>query len=126
MDVTLFDQTVRTMYTTANLDAQKALIAFQSHPQAWCRVGEILEKATEENSKILALAALDNAVKTRWSLIPAEDRENLRRFTIQFLNSLCLDFPSKSRHQLVVRKMNLIIVQVSSFFHSVLSLPRRF
>jgi exportin-1 len=60
--------------------AEKALKAYQDHPEAWSRVDSILEKAQTQQTKFFALQILESVIKFRWGALPVEQREGIKNY----------------------------------------------
>lgn len=111
-NVGLMDQAVHSFYSQGSLDAQQVLVKFQSHPQAWSRFADILDRSQNENTKILALGILESTIRFRWKTLQQIDRDNLRLYAINFINAACVDPNSRTAHSVLIRKMNLVLVQI--------------
>ena len=69
------DHVVNYMYAGGpqeKVDANNLLNEFKGNPDAWLVVDKILEKSKSPHSKFLALQILDEAVNTRWKILPRE------------------------------------------------------
>jgi exportin-1 len=49
------------------------LDAFQKHQDSWTRVASVLENSKLPNTKYIALNILEEAIKTRWKILPREE-----------------------------------------------------
>lgn len=50
--------------------ANHVMNEFKSNSDAWMAVGTILDTTDDVNTKYFALQILDDAVKTRWKILP--------------------------------------------------------
>jgi exportin-1 len=57
--------------------AQEVLTTLKEHPDAWTRVDTILEFSSDPQTKYYALQILENVIKTRWKILPKEQREGM-------------------------------------------------
>lgn len=132
LDTGLLDQAVDEFFSGRSSPAvQEVLVKFQDHPDSWLRVDQILEKSQSNNTKIIALNILENAVKSRWKVLPAEHKEGIKKYIVDQIIKmyvaaadaevgLPVDFcPFRSSNydtlkaqSVFVRKLNLILVQV--------------
>jgi len=93
--------------------ANNVLIEFKKHPQSWTRVDAILEHAQRPESKHYALTILDDLVKYRWSIIPKEQREEIKLYIITISLKLSQDDETRISQKLVLDAANTVIVDVS-------------
>lgn len=54
--------------------ANNILNQFKQHQDAWLTVDQILEKSQNAHGKFLALSILDEAVNTRWKVLPDQHK----------------------------------------------------
>jgi exportin-1 len=93
------------------------LAQFKEHPQSWTRVDTILEYAQNPATKYFALQILEDLIKTRWNILPKEQREGIRNYIVTLIIKLSSTEELRQRQQLVLNKLNVTLVQVSLHFH---------
>ena len=87
-------------------------MAFKDHADAWTRVDTILEASANSQTKYIALQVLENLIKYRWKVLPAEQREGIRTYLVQKIIALSGDERSLRGESVLVGKLNLLLVQV--------------
>lgn len=99
---------------------------FEQHPQAWTRVDQILERSQCNPTKMLALNVLTEMVKKRWNLVPQQPREMIRKYIVTHIIRMSQN-PETLRQResaLLLKRMNLTLVEVRSGMTVVVSLTR--
>lgn len=99
----------------ANPQQQQAstiLAQFQEHPDAWQRVPAILETSSNTQTKYIALQIMDRLIKTRWKVLPEEQRSGIRNFVVQVIVKTSSDDATMRREKSFLNKLNLILVQI--------------
>ncbi|CEO99241.1 Importin N-terminal domain-containing protein [Plasmodiophora brassicae] len=113
LDTGLLDQAVDEFFSGRSSPAvQEVLVKFQDHPDSWLRVDQILEKSQSNNTKIIALNILENAVKSRWKVLPAEHKEGIKKYIVDQIIKMSSNYDTLKAQSVFVRKLNLILVQV--------------
>jgi len=92
--------------------AQTVLTQFQDHPDAWQRVPEILERSGNTQTKYVALQIMDKLIKTRWKVLPDEQRTGIRNFVVGVIVKSSEDDQTMKREKSYLNKLNLILVQI--------------
>lgn len=115
LDVALLDQVAQVFLTGAGAQQQQAstvLAQFQEHPDAWQRVPAILETSSNTQTKYIALQIMDRLIKTRWKVLPEEQRSGIRNFVVQVIVKTSSDDATMRREKSFLNKLNLILVQI--------------
>ncbi|GAA5969817.1 hypothetical protein JCM3765_002195 [Sporobolomyces pararoseus] len=115
LDVTLLDQVAQVFLTGSGAQQQQAqtvLTQFQDHPDAWQRVPEILERSGNTQTKYVALQIMDKLIKTRWKVLPDEQRTGIRNFVVGVIVKSSEDDQTMKREKSYLNKLNLILVQI--------------
>ncbi|GAA6063912.1 hypothetical protein JCM10212_003018 [Sporobolomyces blumeae] len=115
LDVTLLDQVAQVFLTGSGAQqqqAQTALTQFQDHPDAWQRVPEILERSNNTQTKYVALQIMDKLIKTRWKVLPEDQRTGIRNFVVGVIVKNSEDDQTLKREKSYLNKLNLILVQI--------------
>ncbi|GJN94744.1 hypothetical protein Rhopal_007836-T1 [Rhodotorula paludigena] len=115
LDVALLDQVAQVFLSGGGPQQQQAstvLAQFQEHPDAWQRVPAILETSQNTQTKYIALQIMDRLIKTRWKVLPEEQRSGIRNFVVQVIVKTSSDEQTLKREKSFVNKLNLILVQI--------------
>ncbi|KXZ44730.1 hypothetical protein GPECTOR_63g55 [Gonium pectorale] len=118
IDVGLLDATVNSsMQSVAGGEQQRAaaeklLLEFQEHPQAWTRVDTILETSQSQPTKYFALQILESVIRFKWGALPLEQREGIKNY----LSNLIIRFSTSEelfrKESTFVNKLNILLVQI--------------
>jgi len=71
--------------------ANDILNKFKSNPDSWLVVDRILQQASNPNTKFFALQILEEAVNTRWKIMPDDQKNGIRTFIINLVLKLSED-----------------------------------
>ncbi|KAG0367898.1 CRM1 C terminal-domain-containing protein [Gamsiella multidivaricata] len=115
LDIDLLDRVVQTFFSGTGPDhklAQQVLTQFQEHPDAWRRVDAILDNSKVSQTKFLALAILEKLVQTRWKLLPPEQCQGIRNYTVGLIVKLSSDEATLIRERTLINKLNMVLVQI--------------
>ncbi|KAI5478418.1 exportin-1 [Pseudohyphozyma bogoriensis] len=115
LDVNLLDRVAQVMLTGAGgeqAQAQTTLTQFQEHPDSWQKVPEILEQSQNPQTKYIALQIMDRLIKSRWKILPEEQRSGIRNFIVGVIVKSSGDDATLRREKAYVNKLNLILVQI--------------
>ncbi|KAI1318160.1 Karyopherin transporter [Mortierella claussenii] len=115
LDIDLLDRVVRTMYNSTGADhklAQQVLTQFQENPDAWRRVDAILDNSKDPQTKYIALQILEKLVQTRWKLLPPEQCQGIRNYTVGLIVKSSSDEATLVRERMLLSKLNLVLVQI--------------
>lgn len=127
-------------FVTQRGAADAVLSALKARPDSWIQVDAILDRSTNVKSKFFALSVLEDLIRFRWKLLPADQREAVRGFIVgkviavshssplmspSFLSShailmchsdyfaqMCGDEARMAAERMFVAKLNMILVQV--------------
>eukprot|EP00566_Odontella_aurita_P002334 CAMPEP_0113600474 /NCGR_PEP_ID=MMETSP0015_2-20120614/42722_1 /TAXON_ID=2838 /ORGANISM="Odontella" /LENGTH=1086 /DNA_ID=CAMNT_0000508725 /DNA_START=303 /DNA_END=3563 /DNA_ORIENTATION=- /assembly_acc=CAM_ASM_000160 len=114
-DVALLDNVVAAAYDPSSphrAGANKALMTLQESPEIWTKADAILEKAHNPQSRFFGLQVLDDAIRTRWKVMPAEQREGIKNYVVGKIISMSSDEQIMKREKVFVAKLNLTLVQI--------------
>ncbi|KAF9188580.1 Karyopherin transporter [Haplosporangium sp. Z 767] len=115
LDINLLDQVVAAFYNSQGPDhklAQQVLTQFQEHPDAWRRVDAILDNSKMSYTKFLALTILEKLVQTRWKLLPPEQCQGIRNYTVGLIVKLSSDEATLHNERTLLNKLNMVLVQI--------------
>ncbi|GBF89748.1 hypothetical protein Rsub_02918 [Raphidocelis subcapitata] len=92
--------------------AEKALKAYQDHPEAWSRVDTILEKAQTQQTKFFALQILESVIKFRWAALPMEQREGIKNYVSNLIIKYATSEQLFRAESVFMAKLNMVLVQI--------------
>jgi exportin-1 len=78
----------------------------------WQRAHAILESAQDEQARFFGLSVLDDAIGTRWQVIPAEQREGVKNYVVNKVIALSSEEASYRANKRIVAKMNGVLVNI--------------
>eukprot|EP00201_Polytomella_parva_P003399 CAMPEP_0175074682 /NCGR_PEP_ID=MMETSP0052_2-20121109/21468_1 /TAXON_ID=51329 ORGANISM="Polytomella parva, Strain SAG 63-3" /NCGR_SAMPLE_ID=MMETSP0052_2 /ASSEMBLY_ACC=CAM_ASM_000194 /LENGTH=702 /DNA_ID=CAMNT_0016343059 /DNA_START=305 /DNA_END=2409 /DNA_ORIENTATION=- len=115
VDVPLLDATVKLMYSGTEQqrsEAEKVVLKFQEHPQAWTRVDTILELSQSQETKYVALQVLENVIRFKWGALPLEQREGVKNYLSSLIIRISSNAELYRKESTFVNKMNINLVQI--------------
>ncbi|KAF9170013.1 Karyopherin transporter [Mortierella sp. AD011] len=115
LDIDLLDRVVHTMYYSTGPEhklAQQILTQFQENPDSWRRVDAILDNSKDPQTKYIALQILEKLVQTRWKLLPPEQCQGIRNYTVGLIVKSSSDEATLNRERMLLNKLNLVLVQI--------------
>jgi exportin-1 len=115
LDVTLIDQIVAIALDPAHpqrANANEFLVRMKDHPDMWRRADAMLERSTKEATKFFGLQVLGDAISTRWKVIPTEQREGIRNYTVSKVISCSSSHEAMKKNASFLSRLNLVLVQV--------------
>mmetsp|Transcript_64401 Transcript_64401/g.185088 ORF Transcript_64401/g.185088 Transcript_64401/m.185088 type:complete len:1085 (+) Transcript_64401:209-3463(+) len=114
-DINLLDQVVGAAYDPVSphrAQANKALMQLQESPDLWQRADGIIEQSQNPNSRFFGLQVLDDAIKTRWKILPAEQKEGIKNFVVGKIIKMSSDEATMNREKVFIGKLNLTLVEI--------------
>lgn len=111
--VLLLDVVVEQAYNPTSpqrAEANKTLMQLQEAPNAWVKADKILEQATNPNARFFGLMLLDEAIKTRWKIMPQEQREGIKNYVVGKVIAMSSDEATAKREKVFLGKLNLTLV----------------
>lgn len=113
LDIGFFDQMVAAFYE-GDMKFQQKIVEFQNHPDSWTRVDGILEKSQNPQSKMIALIILENVIKTRWKILPKNQKEGIKTFIVNLVIKLSSDPANLANQQtkVLLRKLNSVLIAI--------------
>eukprot|EP00501_MAST-03F_sp_TOSAG23-6_P001823 GSMAST32.ASY1.ANO1.1901.1 assembled CDS len=97
--VRLLDETLRVFYQPTSASrgkAQEILVQLQKNPQAWTR--------------FYALQVLNDTIKTRWKVLPPNERQGVKDYLVKKIIDLTKDEESLQKERQFTRKMNETLI----------------
>jgi len=92
--------------------ANKTLMSLQENPDLWTKADTIMEKAQSSQSKFFGLQVLDDAIRTRWNILPQVQREGIKNYIVGKVISMSSDEGLMKTERVFIQKMNLTLVQI--------------
>jgi len=114
-DVGLLDSVVSTAYDPANphrAAANKTLMALQEFPDLWTRADAILERSENAHARFFGLQVLDDAIKTRWKILPADQREGIKNYVVSKIIAISSNESTMKSERVFIAKLNLTLVEI--------------
>lgn len=114
-DVSLLDDVVTAAYSPTDPNramANKALMALQEAPDVWTKADAILERAQNPQSRFFGLQVLDDAIRTRWKVLPTEQRDGIKNYIVAKVIQVSSDPALASSDKVFLSKLNLTLVQI--------------
>ncbi|KAF9127184.1 Karyopherin transporter [Mortierella sp. 14UC] len=114
LDIGLFDRVVQAFFSAGpdHKHAQAILTEFQENPDAWRRVDAILDNSNDLNAKFIALNVLEKLVQTRWKMLPPEQCQGIRNYTVGLIVKLSSDDVTLQQQKTLLGKLNMVLVQI--------------
>lgn len=113
--VAALDQVVNAAYSPVDPNralANKTLMQLQESPDLWTKADGIIEQATNPQSRFFGMQVLDDAIKTRWKILPSEQKEGIKNYVVGKIIQMSQDEESSSREKVLVGKLNLTLVEI--------------
>jgi len=114
-DVQVLDQIVKVAYDPSNPHrsaANKALMQLQEAPDLWTKADDMMEKSINHQTKFFGLQVLDDAIKTRWKIIPKEQRDAIKDYVVGKIIAMSSNESSMQRDRVLISKLNITLVQI--------------
>ncbi|KAG7366981.1 Importin-beta N-terminal domain containing protein [Nitzschia inconspicua] len=92
LDINGLDNLVAAAYDPVSphrAEANKALMGLQESPELWQLADGIIEKSQNPQARFFGLQILDDAIKSRWKILPPEQKTGSRTTWLERL-SPCL------------------------------------
>lgn len=114
-DIGLLDRVVGSLYQGQGQQheiAKKVLQQLKEHPDSWMKVDSILETSNNQETKFYALQILDNVIRTRWKMLPTEQREGIKQFIVGLVIKISSSEDHSEKEKTFLNKLNLILIQI--------------
>ncbi|KAK3751473.1 hypothetical protein QZH41_009183, partial [Actinostola sp. cb2023] len=115
LDINLLDNVVSWFYCSVGPQQKVAgqiLTQLKQHPDAWTRVDTILEFSTNQETKYFALQILEIVIKTRWKILPDEQREGIKKYIVGLIIKISSDSSELEKEKIYLSKLNMILVEI--------------
>mmetsp|Transcript_28673 Transcript_28673/g.50801 ORF Transcript_28673/g.50801 Transcript_28673/m.50801 type:complete len:1083 (+) Transcript_28673:184-3432(+) len=114
-DINSLDLIVRAAYDPVSphrADANKSLMQLQESPELWQMADSIIEQSQNPNSRFFGLQVLDDAIKTRWKILPQEQKEGIKNYVVGKIIKMSSEEASMTREKVFIGKLNLTLVEI--------------
>eukprot|EP01053_Blabericola_migrator_P000919 Blabericola_migrator_1__918@NODE_1226_length_5052_cov_80_009629_g831_i0_p1_GENE_NODE_1226_length_5052_cov_80_009629_g831_i0NODE_1226_length_5052_cov_80_009629_g831_i0_p1_ORF_typecomplete_len1077_score272_82CRM1_C/PF08767_11/9_8e02CRM1_C/PF08767_11/3_7e03CRM1_C/PF08767_11/2_6e03CRM1_C/PF08767_11/1_5e54Xpo1/PF08389_12/1_3e04Xpo1/PF08389_12/7e31Xpo1/PF08389_12/1_2e03Xpo1/PF08389_12/1_3e04Xpo1/PF08389_12/1_2e03CRM1_repeat_2/PF18784_1/6_9e23CRM1_repeat_3/PF18787_1/5_8e21CRM1_repeat/PF18777_1/1e08IBN_ len=114
--VHLLDEAIGVLYNASSVDEKnrrdvnEVLTQLQNVPESWRIVQPVLTWSKNDNTQFYAMSILQNAVKTRWKILPLEARQSIPQYLITLTNTAAMNANSNPALR---TKVNEVIVNVA-------------
>eukprot|EP01137_Pigoraptor_chileana_P009639 Opistho-2@3850 len=115
IDVPTLDAVVRVMMEGSgkeHAEVNSILTAFKQHPEAWMRVDRILELSQYEFTRFFGLQVLEEAIATRWNVMPREQCEGIKGYIVSMIIKISAEEAEAARQRLFLLKLDKVLVQI--------------
>lgn len=92
--------------------ANRALMQLQEMPDLWQKADGIIERAANQQSRFYGLQVLDDAIKTRWKILPAEQRDGIKNFVVGKVINMSQNENQLATEKIFIGKLNLTLVEI--------------
>jgi len=92
--------------------ANKALMELQESPELWRTADSIIEQSQNPNSRFFGLQVLDDAIKTRWKIIPTAEKEGIKHYVVGKVIKMSSDDATMNQEKVFIGKLNLTLVEI--------------
>lgn len=93
--------------------ANKILNEFKLLPDSWLYCDFILNNSQSMYTKIIALGILEDVIKTKWELLPQDQKLGIRNFLVDMLIKNVTNDQTFNSNSHFINKLNYIVVIVS-------------
>lgn len=88
------------------------LTAFQNHPESWTRADAILDRSSSPATRLVATNILQETIKSRWKILPAEQRGGIKTYVVNLIIKLSSDPKVLAENKTFLTKLNMVLVQI--------------
>lgn len=114
-EIALLDEVIAAAYDPRHpqrAQANTVLVQLQELPEAWTHADAMIEQGQRVETKSFGLQILGDAIKTRWNILPTEQKEGIKNFIVGKLMSISQSEESLHANRLLVSRLNLVLVQI--------------
>jgi exportin-1 len=92
--------------------ANKALMQLQEAQDVWTKADAIIEQSATPQGRFFGLQILDDAIKTRWKILPPEQKDGIKNYVVGKVISMSQDEGTLNRERVFIGKLNLTLVEI--------------
>jgi len=114
-DVEVLDQIVAAAYEPRHPEravANEVLMKLRERSNAWSHADQIIEKSTLQQGRYFGLMALDDAINTRWKILPEAQRAGIKSYIVNKVIHLSKDEATASAEATIIHQMNKVLVSI--------------
>jgi len=114
-DASLLDSIVSAAYdprSPMRASANTCLMALKANPDLWTRADKILEKCRNPQARFFGLQLLDDAIRTRWKILPLEQREGIKNYIVVRIIAMSNSEETMRSEKVFISKLNLTLVEI--------------
>lgn len=111
----MLDQLVTAAYDPVSphrAAANKALMQLQETPDLWTKADSIIENSNVPQCRFFGLQILDDAIKSRWRVIPSDQRDGIKNFIVGKVICMSSDEATMRRERVFISKLNLTLIEI--------------
>lgn len=115
LDIEVFDGVIRAAYNPAHPEraaANAVLMKLRESTTAWSRADAMIEQSKIPEGRYFGLMALDDAINTRWKILPDEQRAGIKGFIVNKIIQLSSDEATAAAERTMIHQMNKVLVSI--------------
>lgn len=113
--VMLLDEIVQALYSTDHTvmsQANQVLTQFQEDGDSWQYADIILENSKDNNTKFIALNILESTVKSRWKVLPDDQKNGIKEYITNLVINMGKDDDINTTGKHLLTKLNQTLVSI--------------
>ncbi|KAG7337714.1 CRM1 C terminal-domain containing protein [Nitzschia inconspicua] len=115
LDINGLDNLVAAAYDPVSphrAEANKALMGLQESPELWQLADGIIEKSQNPQARFFGLQILDDAIKSRWKILPPEQKDGIKNYVVGKIIAMSSDEAIMNGEKVFIGKLNLTLVEI--------------
>lgn len=92
--------------------ANKTLMQLQEAPDLWTKADAIIEQAGTAQARFFGLQLLDDAIKTRWKILPQDQKDGIKNYVVGKVISMSQEEATLQKEKVFIGKLNLTLVEI--------------
>lgn len=92
--------------------ANKTLMNMMQVPDLWTHSDAIIEKSQSDHTKFFGVQVLEDAIKTRWKILPADQREGIKNYVVGKVINMSSDEATMRGQKVLIGKLNMTLVEI--------------
>jgi exportin-1 len=113
--VAALDQVITAAYNPTDPHralANTCLMQLQEIPDIWIKADSIIEQAATAQARFFGLQVLDDAIKSRWKILPSEQRDGIKTYVVGKVISMSQDEAVLIKEKVFIGKLNMTLVEI--------------
>mmetsp|Transcript_9304 Transcript_9304/g.29578 ORF Transcript_9304/g.29578 Transcript_9304/m.29578 type:complete len:1130 (-) Transcript_9304:499-3888(-) len=114
-DVEVLDGVVAAAYHPSHPErsaANSILMKLREQANTWAHADAIIERSKIPEGRYFGLLALDDAINTRWKILPDEQRAGIKGFIVNKIIQLSSDEQTATAERTLIHQMNKVLVSI--------------